>query len=51
MVRQKCTHRYKGIWGIYHWRMRDTRDGYTLTEYLCQIKGCKHWKVGFKHKK
>lgn len=49
--RVRCLHRYKGLNGNYHPRFRKTRDGYFVTDYQCQIKGCNHWKLNaFKHK-
>lgn len=46
-----CTHRYKGLYGNYEPRFRQTRDGYFITDYKCQIKECNHWKLAhFKHK-
>jgi len=49
--RVRCIHRYKGLHGIYPvWRDKKTRDGYILTQYQCQIKGCNHWETRFKNK-
>ena len=51
---KKCTHRYKGIYGIYVPRCKIriiNGEKYFCTDYQCQIKGCSHWKINhFKHK-
>ncbi len=47
---KRCLHRYKGYEGDYTWRDRKTRDGWWITDYQCQIKGCNHWKETFKNK-
>ena len=45
---KKCNHRYKGIYGNYVPRFKvriiDGRKHF-CTDYQCQIKGCKHWKI------
>lgn len=48
---KRCTHRYKGLYGYYQPRTREGRDGYTWTDYKCQIIGCNHWKPTFKNKR
>lgn len=45
----RCVHRYKGLFGRYVPRGRNTRNGYYLIEHQCQIKGCSHWRTSFKY--
>lgn len=48
--RVRCLHRYKGLDGLYVPRFKKRKiDGEWkfVTEYECQIKGCKHWQIHF----